>query len=153
MELLKSEIMLNEWGFMDTKNNWKIQVADVLIRSKRMKLFENWVTRPWCLQSNLKCKDRQDLIWLWPICLIISISYFFGQNSLPKDQGWDKIHDEFVTVSIGYDRKHLLTLSKSFWNNICKDISKRKIIFQVSFNRSGFSHSYQVSKISKIYFN
>ena len=32
MELLKSEIMLNEWGFMDTKNNWKIQVADVLIR-------------------------------------------------------------------------------------------------------------------------
>ena len=29
---LKSKIMLNRWGFMDTKNNWKIQVADVLIR-------------------------------------------------------------------------------------------------------------------------
>ena len=37
------------------------------------------------VSSNLKCKgkNRQDLIWVWPICLIISISYFFGKKSLP----------------------------------------------------------------------
>lgn len=62
MELLKSEIMLNEWGFMDTKNNWKIQVADVLIRRIEMvwKLSQKTMTMP-TVQSKVQGQARFDM--------------------------------------------------------------------------------------------
>ena len=63
MELLKSEVMLNEWGFMDTKNNWKIQVADVLIRSKRIEIvwkLSNKIMMP-TVQSKVQGQARFDM--------------------------------------------------------------------------------------------